>query len=213
MRSYGQFCALARSLDLLGERWTLLVVRELLLGPQRFSDLLAALPGIGPNLLTRRLRMLEREGVVRRALLAPPAAARVYELTERGRALEHPLLALTSWGVDPIAPPDPRDRMQPQWYVIALWAAYRPQAVAGAGDEGYQFEIDGVPFHLERRDGQARARRGPVSRPAFTLRASLADFLAIVTGAREPTRLELEGNRAAFGRFLTAHALPAPRSN
>src|SRR2546421_5058094 len=87
-RSYEQFCPLARALDVLGERWTLLVVRELLLGPRRFSDLRAHLPGIAPALLTQRLRDLEAAGLVRRAELPPPAARTVYELTERGRGLD-----------------------------------------------------------------------------------------------------------------------------
>jgi DNA-binding HxlR family transcriptional regulator len=98
-RSYAQFCPLARALDVLGERWTLLLVRELLLGPQRFSDLRAHLPGIGPALLTQRLRDLEAAGLVQRAELPPPAARTVYELTERGRALEAVIYELARFGI------------------------------------------------------------------------------------------------------------------
>ena len=92
-RSYEQYCAVARTLDLIGERWTLLILRDLVhLGPRRFSDLRAGLPGIGANLLTERLRRLEREGLVQRRKLPPPGASVVYELTERGAGLEPELL-------------------------------------------------------------------------------------------------------------------------
>jgi DNA-binding HxlR family transcriptional regulator len=98
-RSYEQFCPLARALDVLGERWTLLLVRELLAGPQRFSDLRAHLPGIGPALLTQRLRDLEAAGLVQRAELPPPAARTVYELTERGRSLEAVIYEFARFGL------------------------------------------------------------------------------------------------------------------
>src|SRR3712207_6674695 len=97
-RSYDQFCALAKALDVLGERWTLLVVRELLLGPKRYSDLLEGLPGIGTNLLATRLKTLEANGLVARRRLPAPAASTVYELTDRGRGLEPALYELMRWG-------------------------------------------------------------------------------------------------------------------
>src|SRR4051795_1875956 len=98
MRTYGDRCGVARALDLVGDRWALLVVRELLLGAKRFSDLRAGLPGVSPDVLAQRLRELEEAGVVRRTKLPPPAAARVYELTERGAELEPVVLALGRWG-------------------------------------------------------------------------------------------------------------------
>src|ERR1700733_9314856 len=97
-RSYGDACGIARALDVVGERWALLVVRELLFGPQRFSDLRRGLPGASSNMLTDRLRELEAHGVVRRRTLPPPAACSVYELTARGRDLEPTLDALGAWG-------------------------------------------------------------------------------------------------------------------
>ena len=97
-RSYRQYCPLAYALDVLGERWTLLVVRELMLGPRRFTDVANALPGIGANLLARRLRTLEDHAVIRRQRLPPPAASTVYELTERGHTLLPALEALAHWG-------------------------------------------------------------------------------------------------------------------
>jgi DNA-binding HxlR family transcriptional regulator len=105
-RSYRDICPIARALDAIGERWALLVVRELLLGPQRFSELRRGLPGASSNMLTDRLRELESHGVVRRRSLPPPAASSVYELTERGRELEPVLDALGAWGRDESPPAD-----------------------------------------------------------------------------------------------------------
>jgi DNA-binding HxlR family transcriptional regulator len=99
-RTYGQFCPVARSLDLLGERWTLLIVRELLIGPQRYSDLRDRLPGMWSNLLAQRLRDLDEAGLVQRRELPPPAARLVYELTDRGRALEPAVYELARWGLE-----------------------------------------------------------------------------------------------------------------
>jgi DNA-binding HxlR family transcriptional regulator len=105
-RSYRERCPIARALDAVGERWALLVVRELLLGPQRFSDLRRALPGASTNMLTDRLRELEARGIVRRRALPPPAASSVYELTGRGRELEPVIDALGAWGAAEAAPDD-----------------------------------------------------------------------------------------------------------
>src|SRR5437588_7160606 len=98
-RSYGQFCALARAFDVIGERWTPLLLRELSLGPQRFVDLTDALPGIGPSLLATRLRDLEAEGVVTQRRLPAPAARNVYVLTDDGAELFEALMPLARWGV------------------------------------------------------------------------------------------------------------------
>src|SRR6185437_13510559 len=98
VRSYDDPCGLARALDLVGERWALLVVRELLLGPKRFADLRRGLPGLSQNVLAQRLRELEEGGVVTRRRLEPPASTWAYDLTERGRALEPALVALSTWG-------------------------------------------------------------------------------------------------------------------
>lgn len=116
-RRYGQFCPIARAMDLLGERWTLLITRELLVGPQRYSDLVAHLPGMWSNLLAARLRGLEAAGLVRRRWLAPPAARLVYELTEQGRALEPVLYELARFGLDLLD--DPGGDLVP-WQVMPL---------------------------------------------------------------------------------------------
>src|SRR5437660_12010745 len=97
-RSYDQYCAVARGLDVSGDRWTLLIVRDLLLGPKRYKDLLSGLPGIGTNLLADRLKELEGAGLIERAVLPPPAGSTVYQLTERGLALEPVMIALGRWG-------------------------------------------------------------------------------------------------------------------
>src|SRR5580765_8156853 len=118
-RTYGDRCGVARALDLVGERWALLVVRELLLGPKRFTDLRAGIPHVSADVLTQRLKELERAGVVRRGTLPPPAGSRIYELTERGRELEPIVIALGRWGS--VAPFPPGDaQIGDDAFVIAL---------------------------------------------------------------------------------------------
>src|SRR5947207_13506240 len=129
-RSYDQFCGIARGLDLVGERWALLIVRDLILGPKRFTDLRRELPGIGTNVLAARLKELERDGVVARRTLPPPAASTVYELTEYGRALEGPLLALGRWGAVSMGRREAWHALRSEWLAVALKAFFRPEAAA-----------------------------------------------------------------------------------
>jgi DNA-binding HxlR family transcriptional regulator len=129
-RSYGQFCGLARALDLVGERWAFLVVRELALGPRRFKDLLDGLPGVSTNVLATRLRQLERNGIVERRILPPPAGSTVYELTDYGRDLEPAMLALGRWGARSLGARGERT-LRSHWLALALKAMFRPEAVDG----------------------------------------------------------------------------------
>jgi DNA-binding HxlR family transcriptional regulator len=121
-KRYAQFCPVAHALELVGERWALLVVRELLNGPKRYTDLAAALPGIGTNILAGRLRDLETGGIVQKRRLPPPAAAQVYELTPYGEELREPLYALARWGAKSLRPPGPDDSFSPDWLVNAVRA-------------------------------------------------------------------------------------------
>jgi DNA-binding HxlR family transcriptional regulator/putative sterol carrier protein len=121
-RSYAQYCPVAHALELVGERWSLLVVRELLGGPKRYTDLAAALPGIGTNILAARLRDLEQSGIVAKRRLPPPAAVSVYELTPYGEELSEPLYALGRWGAKSLGPPRPNDSLAPGWLRNAVKA-------------------------------------------------------------------------------------------
>ena len=126
MSEYAQFCALARAAEVLGERWTLLILRELYLGPKRFSDLSARLAPIAPGVLNGRLRSLERHGVITRRDVAPPTPARLYELTEAGRALEPALFELLRWGARYLFPQRPGERFEGDWLAMVLRAYLRP---------------------------------------------------------------------------------------
>jgi DNA-binding HxlR family transcriptional regulator len=130
-RTYAQFCGIARALDLVGERWAMLVVRELVLGPKRFSDLRAGLPGIATNVLTTRLRELEAGGVVSRRFLPPPAASSVYELTEYGRELVPVLLALGRWGARSLGEKKEDEALRSEWLGVALHAYFDSEAAIG----------------------------------------------------------------------------------
>jgi DNA-binding HxlR family transcriptional regulator len=136
-KSYAQFCPVAHALELVGERWALLVVRELLNGPKRYTDLAAALPGIGTNILAGRLRDLERGGVVQKRRLPPPAAANVYELTPYGEELREPLYALARWGARSLGPPNPDDSFAPGWLLNAVRATCK----GWDGDPSATFEL------------------------------------------------------------------------
>lgn len=163
-RSYGQFCGLARALDVVGERWTLLVVRDLLLGPRRFGDLLAALDGIGPNLLTTRLRALEAQGIVERTRPAR-APHDLYQLTARGRALEPAVQALASWGSPLMGEPGGDTRFDVGWMVLSLKRSYRqPPQPFRVG-----LTLDGRSFTLGLGGPALEVDEHPALRPELTI--------------------------------------------
>jgi len=179
-RSYQQFCSMATALDVIGERWTLLIVRELMLGPQRFKDLLDGLPGIGRNLLSARLKHLEAEGLVARRRLPPPAASAVYELTEEGGSLGPVMSELGRWGAERLGPREPGQHFRAGWAMFPL--SYMADREAAQGlDEVYEFRVDEETFHLRVRDGDVQPRAGSAGRAEMVAKmdtATLADLLA-----------------------------------
>ncbi|MET8415154.1 winged helix-turn-helix transcriptional regulator [Streptomyces sp. NPDC005134] len=143
-RSYDQFCASARALDSVGDRWTLLIVRELLAGPRRYTDLHADLPGVSTDVLASRLKDMEQSGLATRRRLPPPAAASVYELTERGRGLLPVLAALAEWGAPAIGERRPTDAVRAHWFALPLL-----RALDGLAHEGVvEVHLDEGEFHL-----------------------------------------------------------------
>lgn len=159
MRSYRDLCGIARALDVVGERWALLVVRELLLGPKRFADLHRGLPGMSQNVLTQRLRELEESGVLARRRALPPAAGLIYELTDRGRALEPVLLALGQWGSPRPPQPDSAEELSPDALIVALRTTFDPVA-AKALRGSFTLRLPGDAFLLTVNDGALDAVRG-----------------------------------------------------
>lgn len=149
-KHYDQYCPIAHTLDLVGERWALLIVRELLKGPRRYTDLADALPGIGTNVLAGRLKDLEAGGVVTKRRLPPPAASKVYELTEYGRELKPVIRELALWGIKTLGPPREDDELAPGWLYGAIDTVFAPVAPRGA----FEFRIGGEVASLV--DGEAR---------------------------------------------------------
>jgi DNA-binding HxlR family transcriptional regulator len=207
-RSYHDLCPIARALDVVGERWALLVVRELLFGPQRFSDLRGALPGVSSNLLTDRLRELEGRGVVRRRVLPPPAGSSIYELTDRGRGLEAVLNALGEWGAAESPPAD--GSLSAAAVLLFLRGSLRANPAAPSGT--FRLQLDSrawtaVPragvFEIEPGETEpadAGIRTDPTTLNALLLAPGGLDA-ALATGAAE-----VEGDVAALRRLLTAVA-------
>jgi len=155
-RSYDQFCATARSLDAVGDRWTLLIVRELLAGPRRYTDLHADLPGVSTDVLASRLKDMEQNGLAVRRRLPPPAAASVYELTERGRGLLPVLAALAEWGVPALAERWPTDAVRAHWFALPLLRALDGLTHAGV----IEVHLDEGEFHVRAGGAPAGVRDG-----------------------------------------------------
>jgi len=213
-RSYGDPCGVARGLDLVGERWALLVVRELLLGPKRFTDLRGGLPGASPNVLSQRLRDLEEAGVVQRGTLPPPAASRIYELTEWGRGLEDVILALGNWGVR--SPSLPREAgMSVDCHMLALRTLFDPEAADGL-DASYQLRVDGQRFRARVCDGRFELSRGTLEDPDATITTDSDTLTALLWAgrkldeARRAGDIEVAGDEKAVARFLLLFPHPEP---
>jgi DNA-binding HxlR family transcriptional regulator/putative sterol carrier protein len=211
-RSYGQYCTVARALDVVGERWTLLLVRELSTGPKRFKDLLEGLPGIGTNLLTNRLKRLEADGIVRRATLPPPAGSNVYELTELGRSLEPVIVALSRWGAKLLLDaPREEDNLRAAWAAVAMRSAIG-RGAAGGRPSTYEFRIDGEAFHVRVGDGEegerVEARQGSAPDPDLVVTGDAETFLAVASGRLSPEEAVRSGAlRAEGGREEDREAL------
>lgn len=219
-RSYNQYCSVARALDLIGDRWTLLIVRELLVGPRRYSDLLAGLPGIGTNHLADRLKRLRAAGVTGRRELPPPAASTVYELTPRGRALESVILGLARWGLGLMGAPEDDLAWRPEWTVVALRGRFDRAAAAGVS-ETYQFEVEGCAFWARIEDGRLSTDLGTAPDPTITIVADRRPFLQVATGllsAKEASAMggyRVKGDPAALeraARIFPPHG-PEPRAS
>jgi DNA-binding HxlR family transcriptional regulator len=208
-RVYPEYCAIARSLDLLGQRWTILIVRDLFLGPQRYTDLRDGLPGIATDILTARLRTLEAEGLVRRRELPPPAPASVYELTDAGRRLVPLIRSLGEFGLTLLEAPAPDEPINAGPVVMSLMLTFRrgefPDLV-----ETYGLELDGRSFTVAVERGSVHAERGTPASPAATFRTDPRTLVALLRGDTTPAAalrggsVEVEGDATALERFLAA---------
>jgi DNA-binding HxlR family transcriptional regulator len=209
-RSVQDGCGIAHASALLGQRWALLVVRELLLGPKRFTDLRAGIPDISPNVLGQRLRELEESGIVRRRKLAPPAAVQVYELTDWGRELEPAVLALGRWASK--SPSFPRDaEMGPDSLVLALKSSFDPAKADGL-EARYELRLgkERLPFQVEVSDGRFEAARREADQPDAAITADPKAITGIVfRGNRlgkavESGDVRIDGSRKAVNALFRA---------
>ena len=200
-------CAAAHALILVGDRWALLVVRELLLGPKRFTDLRAGLPRISPNILTQRLEDLERVAIVRRRKLAPPAAAWVYQLTEWGLELEPVIGALGRWAAR--SPFLPEGTLNADSLILSFRTMFDPKMAAGFNTT-IELRIGEDRFRADVRRGRIRLARGSADQPDAILEGDADAFAQVVyRGSKlKNADLSIEGDKAAAKRFLTLFPLP-----
>jgi DNA-binding HxlR family transcriptional regulator len=209
-RSYGDPCGVARALDLVGERWALLVVRELLLGPKRFTDLRAGLPHLSADVLSQRLRELEQAGVVRRSKLPPPAGSRVYELTEWGKELEPVVTSLGRWGSR--APfPDTDMPLGADALMIALKTVF-DRSLAVGDDSEIEIVLGEDRFRARVAGGNLEIVRGAAERPDARIATDPATLAAVLWHGRpiDDGGIEIEGDRGAAERFLALFPAPQP---
>jgi DNA-binding HxlR family transcriptional regulator len=215
MRTYGDGCAIARALDLVGERWALLVVRELLLGPKRYTDLRKGLPNASPNVLSERLRELERAGIVRRRKLPPPAGSRVYELTDWGLELEETVMSLGRWAARSPTPLSDAPIQSADSIILALRARFDPTAAPGLR-AAYELRLGEDRFRIEVADGELEAARGGGDQADATLDTDSDTIAAVLWGGRpladaqRSGRMTIEGDKAAVERFVRLFPMPEP---
>lgn len=200
MKSYQQYCSVARALDVVGDRWVLLIVRELLAaGPSRYSDLKRGLPGIATNLLADRLRAMEAEGLVERDDAPPPVGAALFRLTGRGRELEGVLLALARWGLERMGGPGPGDAVQPQWAAL-LGGLMLPERLAPDTEVVVGLECEGEAMRVIVRPAGSEIRRGTAPDADVTLAGPAWLVGAVLSGSLSPDRATREGLRITGAR-------------
>jgi DNA-binding HxlR family transcriptional regulator len=199
---------------MVGERWTLLIIRELIAGPRRFKDLLEGLPGISTNLLSERLRSLEQQGMIRRRTLPPPAGSAVYELTAIGQALEQALLELGKWGSQFVPPSmEGLSVLHMGSYALTLKTFFRPELAHGI-DETYELHIDNEVLQAQIKAGEIRVQQGQSWKADLVLHSDIRSFLELFSGQLQPEqaissgRILTEGDPDALSRLLKICGLP-----
>jgi DNA-binding HxlR family transcriptional regulator len=208
MKRYDQYCPVAHALEAVGERWSLLIVRDLLHGPKRYTDLSQSLPGIGTNILAGRLRDLEAVGVVTKRKLDPPAAVTVYELTPYGRELEEAIHALGRWGARTLGPPTGEEQLAPGWSLNAIEGTFLPEAARGAAAT-YVLRIGDEVATMRVDDGTVVAERGGAEAPDLVLDTDVATLFELVArtlsaeDALADGRVQIEGETDEFLRLVS----------
>ncbi|MEU6533062.1 winged helix-turn-helix transcriptional regulator [Streptomyces sp. NPDC046928] len=201
-RSYDQYCSAARALDAVGDRWTLLIVRELLAGPRRYTDLHADLPGVSTDVLASRLKDMERDGLSTRRRLPPPGAAYVYELTERGRRLLPVLQALGEWGRSELGERRPTDAVRAHWFALPLLSS-----LDGEGLLEVRLEEGDFHLHVGAEEGPVYGD-GPAPRePDVRLVLDSATCAALARGEASLTDAVRDGRATVTGDGTLAKAL------
>jgi DNA-binding HxlR family transcriptional regulator/putative sterol carrier protein len=213
-RTYNQYCATARTLDLVGERWTLLLVRELLTGPKRFGDLQKSLRGMGTGLLAARMKHLEREGLAHRITLPAPARTPAYALTEAGLELGPAVLALARWGTKwAMGERRADETFHPGWAVLAMEAFFDADAAAGVLAV-YEFRVDDEVFHARVDDGTVEAQHGPAQHPDAVIETTGEVFVELAEGgstlaeAIKSRAVSVSGDKQALRRLSTLFRRP-----
>lgn len=210
MRSYGQYCSVAKALDVIGDRWTLLIVRELLAqGPSRYTDLRRGLPGIATNLLAERLRDLEQAGIVLREDAPPPIATALFTLTERGKQLRPVIDELGRWGTPLMTETTPDEQYRSHWLQLPvdLYLAAPPEN--GHAPTTIEVRAGDQPMLIQARDGAITTRQGTSECPDAVLSGPPQLVLGVLTGALDPNEaieqgLAFDGNRQALERLRYA---------
>lgn len=206
MRSYGQYCSVAKALDVVGDRWTLLIMRELILqGPCRYTDLKGALPGIATNLLAERLRQLEAAGLIWREDAAPPVATTLFHLTAAGAELEPILAALGAWGIRYMADPADRDEFRSHWFAFPASLFLHDRDPDGP-PVAIELRTTGRPAVIEVSGGSVRTRLGTTPAPDLVLRGTPQVILGLISAHLTPSQaqeagLEIEGDAGVLARL------------
>ena len=214
-RGYGQFCGLARALDLVGGRWALLVVRDLLTGPKRFTELQEGLHGIPTNVLTSRLRELEEVGIVERRVRAHPGGGVDYALTEYGLELEEPVLQLGFWGAKALGPPEKGDYVSTDSLALALRGAFRSEKARGP-QRLYEVRVDGKPLRIAVKSGQVTVPSSSPKEPDVVVETGPEVMSQLLTGALDVDdaiasgRVSVDGDRAEARRLFEMFRFPSP---
>lgn len=221
-RSYNQFCTLAYALDAVGERWTLLIVRELLAGPRRFKDLVVGLPGISTNLLCERLKNLEQQGILCRRVLPPPAGSTVYELTALGQALDKAVLELGKWGSQ-FLPTSLEGVALPSLGAIslAIKAFFHPEQAQGV-TETYELHLGNEVFQVQVKEGELHVQGGEAQKADVVFHTEMRYFVELIAGQIKPGEaisarlVRIEGDRVeddlgALSRFLNLCGVQAQK--